>query len=92
MNVTVAPELEQFLETAVSSGRYQSASEVANAALRLLQQQEPMKTDAIEPLHARVDGALKALTRGDGEDGEAYVENPAGELEASQEDERVVPR
>lgn len=88
MNVTVAPEFEKFVEAQVESGRYQSAGDVVSAALGMLQEHEQQ----IQPLHARVDDALLSLTRGEGADGEAYVETPEGELEESQEDERPVPR
>jgi antitoxin ParD1/3/4 len=88
VNVTLSPEVEQFIQAQVESGRYRSAEEVIGAALRLLEEEG----DKVEPLRARVDTALTALTRGEGAKGEAYVENPAGFLEESQEDERPVPR
>ncbi len=40
MNVSVTPELEQFVQRLVASGRYHSASEVFREALRLLEQAE----------------------------------------------------
>jgi len=40
MNVSVTPELEQFVQDLVSSGRYHSASEVFRDGLRLLEQAE----------------------------------------------------
>ena len=40
-NVSLTPELERFADACVQSGRYNSVSEVARAALRLLQQVEP---------------------------------------------------
>jgi antitoxin ParD1/3/4 len=39
-NVSLTPELERFAESCVQSGRYNSVSEVARAALRLLQDAE----------------------------------------------------
>ena len=88
VNVTLAPELEAFIQAQVESGRYGSAGEVVSAALVLLRKQD----EEIGPLHARVDDALAALTRGEGAEGEAYVETPEGELEESQEDQRPVQR
>ncbi len=40
MNVSITPELEQFVQALVASGRYHSASEVFREGLRLLEQAE----------------------------------------------------
>jgi antitoxin ParD1/3/4 len=40
MNVSLTPELEQYIRTKVESGRYLSASEVVREALRLLEQKD----------------------------------------------------
>ncbi len=43
MNVSITPELEQFVAARVASGQYQSASEVVRAALRLLVREETIQ-------------------------------------------------
>ncbi len=40
LNVSLTPELERFITARVASGRYQTASEVVRAALRLLERSE----------------------------------------------------
>ncbi len=40
LNVSLTPELARFITSRVASGRYQSASEVVRAALRLLEREE----------------------------------------------------
>ena len=40
LNVSLTPHLEQFITASVASGRYQSASEVVRAGLRLLERLE----------------------------------------------------
>lgn len=40
LNVSLTPELERFITARVASGRYQTASEVVRAGLRLLEQGE----------------------------------------------------
>ncbi|MDX1949041.1 MAG: type II toxin-antitoxin system ParD family antitoxin [Rickettsiales bacterium] len=40
MNISLTPELENFIESRVESGFYSSASEVVRAGLRLLSEQD----------------------------------------------------
>lgn len=49
-NVSLTPEMNSFIRGQVASGRYQNASEVVRAGIRLLQDQERMK--AQEPAAA----------------------------------------
>ena len=41
MTVSLTPDLRRFIEAQVASGRYQTASEVVRAGLRLLTQADP---------------------------------------------------
>lgn len=40
MNVSLSPELEQFIHSQVEGGKYTSAEEVIQAGIRLLEEQE----------------------------------------------------
>jgi len=40
LNVSLTPELEQFVQSRVASGRFQTASEVVREGLRLLEERE----------------------------------------------------
>jgi antitoxin ParD1/3/4 len=44
MNVSLTPELEQYVQEKVSSGLYYSASEVIREGLRLLRERELQQT------------------------------------------------
>lgn len=50
-SVSLTPQHARFVDDCVSSGRYQSASEVVRASLRLLQDQEEQRATAMA--HAR---------------------------------------
>lgn len=40
MNVSLTPELEQFIQSQLESGRYASSDELIIAGIRLLEEQE----------------------------------------------------
>jgi len=44
MNVSLTPELEKFIHDTVATGRYNSASEVVRASLRILEEDERWRT------------------------------------------------
>jgi antitoxin ParD1/3/4 len=54
LNVSLTPELEQFAESRVASGRYQTASEVIREGLRLLEEREQTREVALEELRAQL--------------------------------------
>ncbi len=60
MNVSLTPELEQFVEQTVSSGRYSSASEVIRASLRSFLDEERWKAYA----RAKIEKGLEDATAG----------------------------
>lgn len=64
MNVSLTPELEQFIESKVKSGFYGSASEVIREGLRLLDEQETIKKKRIEILNLEIDKGLASLKAG----------------------------
>jgi len=71
MNVSLTPELENFVQTKVSSGRYNSASEVVREALRLLEEHDKARAVQLEEFRSQLDRRLASLDRGKGVDGEA---------------------
>ena len=65
MNVSLTPELEQFVQTKVQSGRYNSASEVIREALRLLEEQEQARAAQLAEFNAELGRRLASLDRGE---------------------------
>lgn len=74
LNVSLTPELEEFVATRVSSGRYQSASEVVRQGLRLLQEQETTRQAQLDRLRSQINLGLDQARRGELLDGEAVFE------------------
>lgn len=66
MNVSLTPELEQWVDERVRSGRYASASEVIREALRLLEVQEAAKQRRLETVRQKIDRGLDQLKEGKG--------------------------
>jgi antitoxin ParD1/3/4 len=58
LNVSLTPHLEQFIHDTVSSGRYQSASEVVRTALRLMEDRERQRQPKLEWLRQEVQKGL----------------------------------
>ena len=65
MNVSLTPELEQFVHSKVQSGRYNSASEVIREALRLLEEQERARAAQLAEFNEGLGRRLASLDRGE---------------------------
>ena len=65
MNVSLTPELEEFVSNKVESGRYNSASEVVREALRLLEEHEQVRAAQLADFNAELRKRLAALDRGE---------------------------
>jgi len=82
MNVSLTPELEQFIADKVATGRYSSASEVVRAGLRILEEEEKWLTYAREKVaHGLED--MKAGRIVDGETAMARIRDAAQSRSAS---------
>lgn len=60
MNVSLTPELEQYINDKVASGRYASASEVVREALRLHEEREKK----LAALRADIEAGLRDIEQG----------------------------
>ena len=65
LNVSLTPELEQFVQERVATGRYQTASEVVREGLRLLEQQERERDAAFVALKTRLERGSAQADRGE---------------------------
>jgi antitoxin ParD1/3/4 len=65
MNVSLTPELEEFVNCKVGSGRYNSASEVVREALRLLEEHDQARSAQIAAFNKELGHRLASLDRGE---------------------------
>jgi antitoxin ParD1/3/4 len=73
MNVSLGEKWEQFVQSKVKSGDFQTASEVLREGLRLLEKEELLKRISIRSLpelEAKLLQATDSLDAGKGADGE----------------------
>lgn len=68
MNVSLTPELEEFVASKVQSGRYGSASEVVREALRLLEERDQLRAVQRAEFEQELARRLDSLDRGEGLD------------------------
>ncbi len=66
MNVSLTPELDEFVNKKVSSGLYTSASEVVREGLRLLREQDEIRRIRFEELRREVKKGTESLDRREG--------------------------
>ncbi len=65
MNVSLTPELEEFVSAKVGSGRYNSASEVVREALRLLEEYDSARAAQLAEFNGELGRRLASLDRGE---------------------------
>lgn len=77
MNVSLTPELKQFVDSEVEAGMYQTASEVVRAALRRLkedQENRALRTPrTLAALEKELLESVARLDQGKGVEGEAVL-------------------
>ena len=84
MNLTLRPELENFIQQEILAGNYASPEEAIEAALNLLQAKNATDLLAAE-LRGQIDIAAAQLDRGEGLDGESVLANLRAKLQAARE-------
>jgi len=70
VNISITPELDEFLQSRVKSGRYQTTSEVVREALRLLERHERERDEAFQRLKAKLERGAAEAERGELLDGD----------------------
>jgi antitoxin ParD1/3/4 len=66
MNISLPPQLEDFVKQKVAKGAYHSASEVVGEALRLLEERDALQAQKLETLQKDIKQGLESLDNGQG--------------------------
>jgi antitoxin ParD1/3/4 len=66
MNISLTPQLERYVKQKVTSGMYNSVSEVVREAIRLLEERDRMQEMKLQALRADIQQGLDELDRGEG--------------------------
>jgi antitoxin ParD1/3/4 len=80
MNVSLTPQLEQFVREKVDSGRYLSASEVVREGLRLLEERDRVYQARLAALQKEITIGVEEADRGELFDGEEVMQELYEEL------------
>jgi antitoxin ParD1/3/4 len=66
MSITVdlRPELEEFIKMKIESGRYDSASQVVEEALRILEKEEHFRNESREEIRQKIAEGIEDLKQG----------------------------
>src|SRR3989442_884463 len=70
-NIALTPHLDRFVQAKVSSGRYQTASEVVRDGLRLLEEREEERRSSLRGLRRDIEVGWQQSERGELVDGSA---------------------
>ena len=66
MNVSLTPQLEDYVKQKVAAGKYNSVSEVMREALRLLEERDALKEMKLEALRRDLQAGIQELDQGEG--------------------------
>ena len=66
MNVSLTPQLEDYVKQKVANGMYNSVSEVMREALRLLEERDAFQAMKLEALRKDISQGLESLESGRG--------------------------
>jgi len=92
LNVSLTVELEKYVRSKLSSGGYESASEVIRESLRALQEREQAAAEFWSGVRTKVAVARRQVADGCTHDGEQAMDEILAELDDGQRPTRRTPR
>jgi antitoxin ParD1/3/4 len=86
MSITLNPEQETIVDNLIATGSFQTADEVLQVALKLLEKERQSYEDWVVETREKVREGIESLDRGEGVDGETVVNNLLAKLRQAKED------
>lgn len=80
MNINLKPEQEALIHAKLQSGQYQTVDDVIQVALNLLEEQDKAYVEWVNETRIKIDEGIASLERGEGIDGETFVNQLMTEL------------
>jgi antitoxin ParD1/3/4 len=74
MSIFLTPELEQFIQSQIASGKYASTEDVIIAGIKLLEERERIYKGRFEELKREIAIGVEQLERGERLDGREVIE------------------
>lgn len=73
MSISLTPDQERFIQTKLQAGKYRSAEEILEIALRLLDEYDRSEAEWVKEVRVKIDAAVDASTHTPPIDGETFV-------------------
>ncbi len=73
MRISLTPEQERLIQAKLQGGKYQSAEEILELALRLLDEYDRSEAEWVEEVRGKIDAAIEASNHTTPVDGETFV-------------------
>jgi len=73
MGISLTPEQEHLIQTKLQAGKYQSAEEILEIALRLLDEYDRSEAEWVDNVRKKIDAAILASEHTVAIDGETFI-------------------
>ena len=83
VNVSLSKEQRRFVQGKIQEGRFRSANDLFQEALRVLESHDRLKTVQLRDLRARINDSMSDVERVEQVDGRRFVENLISRLQGA---------
>lgn len=73
MSISLTANQERFVQAKIQAGKYRSAEEILEIALRLLDEYDRSEAEWVEEVRVKIDAAIEASSHTPPSDGETFV-------------------